>query len=294
MDPYKVLGVSPEATEDEIKKAYRELTKKYHPDRHDGDVYAEILMAEINRAYESLKRGFTSDRVDESAEEKAKHSNWPKYNIDLVYCIDVTTNMAEHIDRVKKELCEWPQLILQTAEEMGHSINQMRIRLICYSDYLTDGEKAIMVTDFFDYAKQKADYESVVAGINLHGGLGYRKCGLEALAYAFRSDWDEEPGYKHIKNITFWTNGGTRALGLSLPSYPAKMPESVEELKALWHEVRTQHKGLCSLVLFAPDMDSWAKMAREWEYCILFPSDAGKGLDDRTRGEIVQAIIEGD
>ena len=34
MDPYKVLGVSPSATDDEIKTAYRNLVKKYHPDRY--------------------------------------------------------------------------------------------------------------------------------------------------------------------------------------------------------------------------------------------------------------------
>ena len=39
-DPYKVLGVSPNATDDEIKQAYRRLAKKYHPDRNPGDAEA--------------------------------------------------------------------------------------------------------------------------------------------------------------------------------------------------------------------------------------------------------------
>ena len=32
MDPYKILGVSPDATDEEVKKAYKQLSKKYHPD----------------------------------------------------------------------------------------------------------------------------------------------------------------------------------------------------------------------------------------------------------------------
>lgn len=54
-DPYKVLGVSPNATDDEIKQAYRRLAKKYHPDRNPGDAEAAKKMQQVNAAYEQIK-----------------------------------------------------------------------------------------------------------------------------------------------------------------------------------------------------------------------------------------------
>ena len=54
-DPYKVLGVSPDASDDEIKRAYRKLAKKYHPDVNPGDAEAARKMQEINAAYEQIK-----------------------------------------------------------------------------------------------------------------------------------------------------------------------------------------------------------------------------------------------
>ncbi len=54
-DPYKVLGVSPDASDDEIKRAYRKLAKKYHPDLNPGDEEATRQMQRINAAYEQIQ-----------------------------------------------------------------------------------------------------------------------------------------------------------------------------------------------------------------------------------------------
>lgn len=54
-DPYKVLGVGRDASDEEIKRAYRALAKKYHPDLNPGDQEAARKMQEVNAAYEQIK-----------------------------------------------------------------------------------------------------------------------------------------------------------------------------------------------------------------------------------------------
>ncbi|MCB9990998.1 MAG: molecular chaperone DnaJ [Rhodospirillales bacterium] len=54
-DYYSILGVNRQASSDDIKKAYRQLAKQYHPDRNQGDSSAEQKFKEINEAYDILK-----------------------------------------------------------------------------------------------------------------------------------------------------------------------------------------------------------------------------------------------
>ena len=55
MDPYKVLGVTPQTSDDDVKRAYRELARKYHPDNYVNNPLADLAearMKEINEAYD--------------------------------------------------------------------------------------------------------------------------------------------------------------------------------------------------------------------------------------------------
>lgn len=58
-DPYGVLGVKPDASDDEVKRAYRELARKYHPDNYQNNPLADLAeekMKEINEAYDTINR----------------------------------------------------------------------------------------------------------------------------------------------------------------------------------------------------------------------------------------------
>lgn len=59
MDPYKILGVSPSSSNDEIKKAYRELSRKYHPDSYVDNPLADLAeekFKEVQQAYDQIMK----------------------------------------------------------------------------------------------------------------------------------------------------------------------------------------------------------------------------------------------
>ena len=69
-DPYKVLGISPSATDEQVKDAYRQLARKYHPDNYVNNPLADLAtekMKEINEAYDEIQRQRRSGRGQTAA-----------------------------------------------------------------------------------------------------------------------------------------------------------------------------------------------------------------------------------
>ena len=79
-DPYKVLGVAPDASDEEIKKAYRDLAKKYHPDMNPNDPSAAEKMNEINDAYDRIKSGDTGAPAYQGGTAYQQYAQDPFWN----------------------------------------------------------------------------------------------------------------------------------------------------------------------------------------------------------------------
>lgn len=77
MNPYEVLGVKPNATQDEIKSAYRKLIKQYHPDKFGDNPLqnlAQEKMIEINKAYDMLTKNSSNNNSSSSASNYSNSS----------------------------------------------------------------------------------------------------------------------------------------------------------------------------------------------------------------------------
>ncbi len=79
-DYYEVLGVSRSASEDEIKKAYRQLALKYHPDRNQGNKEAEEKFKEAAEAYEVLSDPDKRRRYDQLGHDGLRGTNYRDFN----------------------------------------------------------------------------------------------------------------------------------------------------------------------------------------------------------------------
>lgn len=75
-DFYKILGLEKDASDEEIKKAYRKLSLKFHPDKNQGDKFFENMFKQIQEAYEILSNPNKKDKYDRQFNNKNHNSNY--------------------------------------------------------------------------------------------------------------------------------------------------------------------------------------------------------------------------
>lgn len=126
-DPYSVLGVSPSASDDEIKRAYRELAKKYHPDAYVNNPLADLAqekMKEINEAYDTIVRqragGANAQGSAGGYSGASGGSTNPTYRQIRAYIMSGNLRMAEQLlNTCPNHDAEWNFLMGSLKMRMG-------------------------------------------------------------------------------------------------------------------------------------------------------------------------------
>lgn len=216
------------------------------------------------------------------------------YNIDITMCIDATASMSDLLDTVKANALNFYNDLAQGMQNEGKHISSLRVRMIVFRDYLADGSMAMLTTDFLNLPEQAEEFEALVKTIEAKGGGDDPEDGLEALAYAIKSDWTQE-GNKKRHIIVVWSDEGTHELGFgkTAKNYPSKMPKDFDELTAWWGD--TAQPGIMDnkakrLIIFAPDSKYWSTISDCWNNVIHFQSESGQGLREVDYQRILELL----
>ncbi len=216
------------------------------------------------------------------------------FHVDIVFCIDATESMDPVLDSVKNNALNFYRDFQQVMEQKHKRVDQLRVRVVVFRDYLADGRQAMLVTNFFTLPDQSSELETCLRSIEAKGGGDDPEDGLEALAYAIKSDWNHDSRKKrHV--IVLWSDEGTHELGFGKESkfYPKGMAQNFEELTEWWgskYAPGVMDEDAKRLILFAPDKDYWTTIVSNWNNTIHYKSEAGSGLEDIDYRQILDAI----
>lgn len=217
------------------------------------------------------------------------------YNVDVCLCIDKTGSMEPIINTVKRNALNLYRDVLDSLEKKGKHVSQFRIRVIWFGDYLSDSVP-MLVSDFLHMPEDLAQYEKFVKSVSPLGGGDAEEDGLEALAYAIRSDW-VRTGWRKRHIIALFTDAASHQLGFgkAASTYPKSgMPEDFGQLSEMWGTKAypgEMDNSAKRLLLFAPDVSFWHTIKECWNNVVLSPAGESTGLEDVAYQYMINTIV---
>ena len=187
-DPYSILGVSPGATDEEVKNAYRNLARRYHPDNYDDNnplkELAKEKMQEINAAYDEIQRDRTSGNSSSSSSGSGYNYGYTRGNSSSGIYTTIRQKINERKYREAEELlvsvseydrtADWHFLNSVCLMQRGKTADAMReLELACTMD--PSNQEYQKAKEMFNTAGSR--YGSTYYG---EGGRRYRSSSDEA------------------------------------------------------------------------------------------------------------------
>jgi hypothetical protein len=214
------------------------------------------------------------------------------YAVDIVFCIDVTGSMTPILDAVKVNALRFYDDVQDNLTAKGKNVDELRVRVIAFRDFVADGEAALQESPFFGLPAEQAGFSDFVNGLIAQGGGDAPESGLEAVALAVNSPWTSR-GDRRRQVVVVWTDQPAHPLDpTTVPAeLRGRVPADFSALTDLWEDAQGP-MGASSkrLILFAPDGPGWSDISGVWENVVHHPSQAGGGLSEVDYGTIVDSI----
>lgn len=150
-DYYYILGIKENATQDEVKKAYRKLSVKFHPDKNDGDAFFAERFKEINEAYEVLSNNLSRDKYDALRRNKNTGST-SQQGINFIPEITLFTSNKPYFEYDEEVTFSWK------------TINANKVSLKPFGIVEPIGQKTYKIKNF---KNQNLDFELVAENSNI-------------------------------------------------------------------------------------------------------------------------------
>ena len=176
-DPYSVLGVSPGASDEEVKKAYRELARKYHPDNYQDNPLADLAeekMKEINEAYDAITQqragGYATQSAPGSAYDAQSYAYQSQASQDPFFQKVRQCIQAGNLDAAER-------LLTQEAPERNGEWYFL-LGMVCYQRGWLDEARQNFQTAL-RMEPDNPEYQDACATMN-RGGYAYRPEGYQS------------------------------------------------------------------------------------------------------------------